>query len=212
MIDVEQVPASASASAGEATASADTRSQVGSTGASAAAGRVKSDALRELRFHVDKSLRYHQRRRGHYERLHRWTMLGVIVAGSAAFAEQAPKVFGALAALLGAFDLVFGYSHRARDHDQLHRRFVELSIKARAATPGDEATIKTLIAERERLEADEPPIFWLLEADCDNETTVAWGLERKNGLVPLTRWQRFTMNMRRADGLHLPSRQTVQGV
>lgn len=198
--------------AGPAAASGpDSGTEFGGAAAPPAAARVKPDALRELRFHIDKSLRYHQRRRGYYERLHRWTMLGVIVAGSAAFAEQAPKFFGAVAALLGAFDLVFGYSHRARDHDQLHRRFVELSIKARAATPGDDATIKTLIAERERLEADEPPIFWLLEADCDNETTVAWGLERKNGLVPLTRWQRFTMNMRRADGLHLPSRQAVPG-
>lgn len=157
-----------------------------------------ADRLYELRFAVDKSLRYHQRRRGFYELIHRWISIGVILAGSAAIATDWPKSAGVLSVILGTLDFVFGYSHRARDHEALYRRFTDLSIKARSSSLDDSA-ITELENERDRIEADEPPIYWLLEADCDNETTIAWGLDQKNGLVHLTNWQRGTMHFLRSN-------------
>lgn len=162
-------------------------------------------ALRDLRFSIDKSLRYHQRRRGFFDSAHKWTMFGVILCGSATVASAAPTFAGAVGLLLGTADLVFGYSQKARDHEQLYRRFVELGIKARQSAATDDG-VQALTIERERIEADEPPVFWLLEADCDNETTIAWGLDHKNGLVPLSWYHIWLMNFWRADAVTLPHR------
>ncbi len=41
----------------------------------------------KLTFRVDKSMRYHQRRRAFFDRCHRWVMFAVILSGSAAFAD-----------------------------------------------------------------------------------------------------------------------------
>lgn len=57
-----------------------------------------------LSFDVEKPLRYHQRRRRHFEWLHRLVMLAIILCGSAAFAGAAdsPHWFGLAGAVLGA--------------------------------------------------------------------------------------------------------------
>ena len=39
-----------------------------------------SDPNSDLSFGVEKSMRYHQRRRVYYEACHRWIMFGVIVS------------------------------------------------------------------------------------------------------------------------------------
>lgn len=130
-------------------------------------------SLDGLIFGIEKSIRYHQRRRAHYEGPHKAVMLGVILTGSAAFANALGHgaAMGLGAAVLGASDLAFGFSRRARDHEILHRRFTDLAIRARQ--PGaDEQVI-----ERARLEieTDEPPIYWAVESDCFMEVAAAWG-------------------------------------
>src|SRR5207249_2965428 len=99
--------------------------------------------ISRLNFAVEKSLRYHQRRRAHYDRWHRWIMLGVIVLGSTGFADiigafgRAPGIWSAMAALtvaaLAAIDLVFDLSVGARNHELLHWRFSRLASNIRAA-------------------------------------------------------------------------------
>jgi hypothetical protein len=204
-------PAAAPTTAAASTADPVAGTQFGSAGpTAAAAGLNPARALRDLRFHVDKSMRYHQRRRGHFDAMHRWTMLAVVVCGSAAFATRYAEVAGALGALFGALDLVFGYSHKARDHDALYRRFSDLMAQIRRAAP-DETAVRDLTIARETIETDEPPIYWLLEADCDNETTASWGLAQKNGLVPLKPWHKLAMDFYRADNVRLPDREPVGG-
>jgi hypothetical protein len=56
------------------------------------------------------------------------------------------------------------------------------------------------------IEADEPPIYWALDADCDNEVCVAWGKDKSAGLVELTRIQRLLMNFYRIDRAVFPDR------
>ena len=47
------------------------------------------------------------------------------------------------------------------------------------------------VAERYEIENDEPPIFYALEADCDNQVRRAWG--RKKKMVEIDWWSRRTM-------------------
>lgn len=60
----------------------------------------------DLNFQVEKSLRYHQRRRGFYDGLHRFSMFAIILLGGGAVIDK-PEVFGILASALAAVNLVW---------------------------------------------------------------------------------------------------------
>ena len=86
------------------------------------------------------------------------------------------KWFAALAAILGAFDLVIGYGHRANQHRDLKRRFCVLERKLIQADP--QQNVQQLKVERSEIEADEPPVFRALDAQCHNEMCAAMGYSR----------------------------------
>lgn len=152
----------------------------------------KTDALD---FGVEKSLRYHQRMRGHYDALHRSMMFLVLVGGSAAFAGvvEWAHYFSAAVALIAAVELVWGISHRARDHEILHKRFSDLAVSIRTTLPSGEA-YRGWLARRIEIESDEPPIHWALEADYDNEVRLARG---RSDLARIGWWPRLTMYYQR---------------
>lgn len=158
-----------------------------------------------LRFGVEKSLRYHQRRRAHYERLHRYLMLGVLLSGSAAFGDVfgEPKWFGLISATLGALDLVFSFSMRVRDHEILHRRFTDLARSMTRTAAPTAADVQRWTDARQEIETEEPPVYWAVEASCYNEVSIAWGRE-KHGLVKLTTWQKAMMNWFTFDKVEMP--------
>ena len=163
-----------------------------------------ADRTERLDFAIDKSLRYHQRRRAHYERLHRLVMFGVILSGSAAlgdvFAE--PKCFALLGTILATLDLVFGFSMKARDHVMLYSDFTALLIEIRTAVKPTERLLGEWDRRRLEIEAKEPPIFWAVEASCDNEVTLARGQEA-SGLVKLGRRHLLLMHWWRFENLNL---------
>ena len=82
----------------------------------------------QLECDVESNHRYHAHRRSFFDTLHKLTMLGVLLTGSAAFSNflGQPEWFGAAAAVLAALDMVFGYSHKARDHEMSFRRYADL--------------------------------------------------------------------------------------
>lgn len=166
------------------------------------------DALWALTFRVDKSMRYHQRRRAFFDRCHRWVMFGVILSGSAAFADLVDPIYmGLVAALLAALDLTLSFGMKARDHQVLYQRFAELNRKL-LATP--EPAGQDLVAlEREMLavEADEPPVMVALEVSCHNETARARGAASAEMPV-LSRWQRLTMHVLSHEKAEFATRRT----
>jgi hypothetical protein len=109
-------------------------------------------------------------------------MLAVILSGSAAVLPLVglggARWFGLAVAALGALDLVFGFSHKARDHDALAKRFSELLRDIRMTAPQDRA-VRQWECRRITIETDEPPIFWAVEADCFNEVCRAKGRNPK---------------------------------
>lgn len=151
-------------------------------------------SLEGLDFAIEKSMRYHQRRRGHYDILHKALLFVTIVSGSAAFGKllDSPEYFGAAAAVFAAIDLVWGLSHRARDHELLFRRFSDLAIALRSKSTPTEDDIADWTKRRIEIESDEPPIFCALEADCDNEVRRA--KDRAETLAHIDLWSRVTMN------------------
>ena len=167
--------------------------------------RARTD---QLDFAVEKSMRYHQRRRGFYDWVNRLSMFTVVICGSAAFGRlfDSPEYFAAAVTILAAINLVWAPSHRARDHEILFRRFSDLAIKIRT-TPAGEDTHDGWVKERIEIETDEPPIFIALEADCDNEVRRAWGRTRE--MVRIGWWSRLTMNLiRHAERHYEPQRVT----
>ena len=163
------------------------------------------DQVSALDFAVEKSMRYHQRRRGFYDRTHKATMFLVVLAGSAAFSGIggfAWDYFAGFAAVLAAFDLVWNPSHRARDHEMLFRQFSALAITIRTASRPDQSAYEKWIQERIQIETNEPPVYWALEADCDNEVRRARGKDSE--LVNIDWISRWTMNLLRHERAQYP--------
>lgn len=73
-------------------------------------GSAANDIAGDLDFAVEKSLRYHQRRRAHYERWHKRSMFIILLAGSSAIAGIHPTIAGIVVAVFSALDLTIGLS------------------------------------------------------------------------------------------------------
>lgn len=131
----------------------------------------------DILFPLEKSIRYHQRRRAYYDSCHRLIMLMIIIAGSASVVDVlkfAQIWLGLLTAALGAIDLVFGLSDKARDHEFLMRRFSGLVARIRRSSSATPTDLLDWQAERIEIEADEPDVYWAVEAICYNEAARAW--------------------------------------
>lgn len=131
---------------------------------------------------VQRSQRYHARRRTFYERWNKGTALVSILGGSAVFAGLT-KYFddrliaaGASAALImSAVDLVASTVQQARLHDDLRRRFCALEQEIQREEEPDLTTIARWRAQRLEIEADEPPTYVALNLLCENELGAAYG-------------------------------------
>jgi hypothetical protein len=156
-------------------------------------------AFEDLKFEIEKSLRYHQRRRAHYESAHRRLAFLIVISGSAAvaFIPDIYKLFGLVAPLLALVDLVYSPGMKAREHLLLHHRFADLMRDMAAVDHPTDEQVAQWRSQRVRIESDEPPIFWALEADCYNEVAKARGNHKtdfiKQGLFRhlLMQWVRF---------------------
>ena len=155
----------------------------------------------QLNFGVEKSIRYHQRRRGFYDWVYRISMFAVILCGSASFGSLFgyPQIFAAAATIFAGINLVWTPAQRARNHEMLFRQFSDLAINIRT-TPISKDAYNSWVKDRIEIEMNEPPIFTALEADCDNEVRRAWG--RTQELVKIGMWPRLTMNLLRHANTH----------
>jgi hypothetical protein len=144
---------------------------------------VASDEAFALTFDTERSIRYHDRRTAHFDLLHKTTSFFTILISGIVLLEltgpESPwfvKWFAAAAAVLGALDVVIGFSHRANQHREFKRRFCLLERKLVLARTDDD--IQLLKIERSEIEADEPPVFRALDALCHNEMCMAHGYRR----------------------------------
>ena len=106
--------------------------------------------------------RYHASREAFLDSVHRWFMFGVIALGAAAvvdlFSISLRGIFAAGAATLGALDLTFDLSNRARLHSLMKRRYFELL----ADLSEGRTNLKEAESLLNRYSADEGPSYQAL--------------------------------------------------
>jgi hypothetical protein len=130
-------------------------------------------------------------------------MFGVIMAGSVVLAPAAPNAFGLLAAGIAALDLAYAPAMKAHEHGRLYRQFAGLAQKIINATDPDEAQLREWTIERLEIEAEEPPIFWAVEAQCHNEIARTRGWKFKPNI--LYWYQRLSKHFIRYEGTDFAS-------
>ncbi|MBU1691931.1 MAG: hypothetical protein KJ958_03295 [Gammaproteobacteria bacterium] len=151
-----------------------------------------NDGQHDLLFAVRRSIRYHDRRRAFFDRMHQVTAgLTILLAGSVLFDMARPghtpwwmTVMAFVAALLSAWDMVVGYAQKANLHGTLKNRFSTLEM---AMIAGDDTpeTLNKHLLERLRIEQDEPPIYRALDLLCRNELMIAMGYKKSGDQVHL---------------------------
>ncbi|MGX9574353.1 hypothetical protein [Mesorhizobium sp. f-mel] len=136
----------------------------GSQAAASTAASEPSAAEAGVTLNCLMNARYHGAREAFLDAIHRWFMFGVIIAGAGAVSglfQQYPLVnpiLGAVAAILGAADLAFDLSNRARTHALMKRRYFELLSDLRDG----QKTVDQVEACTHRYSADEEPAYQAL--------------------------------------------------
>jgi hypothetical protein len=130
-------------------------------------------------FEVGRSIRYHNHRLAHFDRLHRLSSAVTILLAGVIFMElggaRSPlyiRILSAAGALLGTFDLILGFAKCADIHRDLKRRFAELEIALMKGMPATEADVI-----QRQIEIDEPPVYAALNILCYQEMCIAEGCE-----------------------------------
>jgi len=162
----------------------------------------------DLLFSVKRSIRYHDRRVAHFERMHQFSSLLTILLASSillqiAGAKYEPPVWlttlSFLAAVLAAVDIIVGYAKCAEKHHSLKRRFCELeSIVAEANSASE---LGKCLKRRAQIEQDEPPIYRALDILCHNEVLNALGIADENPLRQVPLFKRMTADFIRWDNI-----------
>ncbi len=131
-----------------------------------------AEAVDDVVFHGMRCAIVHQAREGFLDACHRLGMFLVLVSGSGAvYALTHNKDYALLVAMVpavvGALDMALNFSTRARQHAELHRRYLELVAEAQRS--GAESHAADLNARLTLLYAQEPPDYKALDALAHNQ-------------------------------------------
>lgn len=152
-----------------------------------------------LAFATEVSIRYHNRRKQHYETAFRMMMLGVIIMAVSAFlfGTEQKALLGIGIIGLAAATLVWNVTQKSREHDVLRSEYQTLSDQIRLTQTPDEQDLLNWRNLRLRIQSKEPAVYWAVANDCYYEVARAWDLKpEQRGLPPLMlrpfmNWFRF---------------------
>jgi hypothetical protein len=132
----------------------------------------------EIRFEALQNAIYHSSRRRFFELLTRFLSFLVVVTGTAAVANlhvAEPRIMAAVAAAIGAMQLVFDCGGRARLHEKLQSQYFQLiSAIDGTVNPTDTDRAKWE-AQLSLIYADEPPPMRALDAVAYNKACDSLG-------------------------------------
>jgi hypothetical protein len=159
----------------------------------------------DLKFNIERSARYHSRREAFYDYLHKFSMGISLLAGSYAFAIffQTPdhaargKTVSAVVAIVTTLNLIFSFSHKARDHQILYRKFKQEAVNLAVTDDSDATALSVIEKQMLLIEIEEPPIYRALDASCYNETVRAFMSDQAmvyKSSIPLRIWHRLLMH------------------
>lgn len=152
-----------------------------------------------LKTDIRRSIRYHMRRVGFFERMHNISSFVSVMFGSAAvfsilkeFDTTFSAAIAGFVAAVAAVDLVWGTSSKARLHHDLARRFNELEQRMVLEDEVSSDKWRNCYRERLSIEADEPPVLRVLDCLCHNEIARSMGLD--NQVVEVSWYQQLFSN------------------
>lgn len=128
-------------------------------------------------FNVLRNALYHTGRRMTLDRWNRWGNFAVIVFGASAFADVAlPWIgsegtpwFSGMTAIIGAAQLVFDFSGRARDHQALQRDYYNLLAEIEVSPKPSDEQICAWRGSMVRIAGGEPPTLRALDCKAYND-------------------------------------------
>lgn len=144
-----------------------------------------------------RNAQYHAARRRFLDAVSKLFNFVIILAGTgtaAQLSEGRPDVsifLGGAIAGLGAAQLVFDFTGRARAHEILQRRYFSLLADIEETLDPDEQQCARWKSEFSRAAADEPPVLRALDAISDNQATAAL-LGASKPRLKVTFWQSIT--------------------
>ena len=128
----------------------------------------------DLEFSIRKSVRYHAKRRRHFEILHHWSVVLTSIAGTSAVTallgdlNTFALVLTSASAIISITDSIVDFSGKQKIYNDLQRKFSELLAKIIEAKKTAE-NLASWEAERIMIEIDEPTQLSLLNCICHNE-------------------------------------------
>jgi hypothetical protein len=163
----------------------------------------------QLRHMALRNALYHIARRRWLDGWSRAFNLVIILGGTGTAAEitRGNEVhalwLGGSIALVGALQLVFDFTGRARSHEILQRRYFNLMADIECLVDPTRQNCVQWEAEISRAAADEPPHMRALDAIADNQATNALYGGRSPRLA-VTPWQSFTRHLLAHNGGQFP--------
>lgn len=174
--------------------------------------------LNRLRFSAQRNAVYHAARRSFFAFFDRFFNFVVVFAGSAAFASIA-RVFDhssetlaistAIVVAAGLFNLVYGFSQQAGIHAAFQKEYYLISAET-LEMQNTEENRSRIAARMERLYADEPPTYELVNSIAYNRVMNSMG-GNKDELYVINWWDRFWGNFFRYEGVELPTYGSQRG-
>jgi len=152
-----------------------------------------------LLFGVRRSIRYHIRRELWYNWLDKTGSVLTAVSGSATFGtllggfQTLSTIFAGLTFFFSILNIIISTAQKARLHNDLRRKFVNLEIKMTESEPTEES-IRRFQVERREIEADEPPHLLVLDSICHNDEVRAQGYDDQY-IVSISWVQRLLANV-----------------
>lgn len=153
---------------------------------------------------------YHTARRKWLDTWGRMLNFMVIVAGTSAATDMLGLVQGSAklaaftVAVIGALQLVYDFSGRARTHELLQRRYYTIYADISECTAPDDKKCAEWEAEFARAAGDEPPTMRALDAIADNQATNALlGGKRR---LTVNWWQSATRHLFTHNSADFPPR------
>lgn len=154
----------------------------------------------KLLFGVRRSIRYHNHRRRHFDFINKFTTIIAALSGSATVISVLSKLgqnctitFAVIVAVMSAVDLVLGTAQKAREHNDLAKRFFDLEKAIITIKEITEEDLSRLTTQRLDIEADEPPVLQVLDCICHNELLRAMGYDQSKH-VKIKWYQRLFRN------------------
>ena len=147
--------------------------------------------IKDIRFDALRNAIYHSSRRRFFELLTRSLSFLVVVSGTAAVANLKmiePRFMAALAAIIGAIQLVFDFGGRARLHEKLQAQYFQLISAIDGTVNPTDADRAKWEAQLSLIYADEPPPMRALDALAYNKACDSLGYSG-SVRIPVKWWQ-----------------------